>query len=1126
MANTVFRLYKGGPLGIQDWNATTAFPYDTTARATIVDPEGSSVKNEITSIPSPFARIDLVKMAFREVCRSKDLDGTTIFHKMVSDTLDVGEIFFNIEKNVDKIEIITWDCHQGVDELKNSDNPGHKCFGDALEKYLESDAATYNFNKLKNIYLLNYKHGPAALNIIGATSPASVFFSTANKLDYIDDIFFGEDKPFDDKYMPLYKRADKEYIKSWFALKNSIPQFSTLFREVNDYLDLTFSKIKDNSFRQQLTQIDRTANGFGVINVKTEHLSNNVEVLGFDLLRKNATEIFSGFEMTSAIYNGKTPLALPVESGNRYADVPYTTGLWGKENHAPYYEQERNVNQRRLPFDGSSGAYLTISDFLEDNIVRVPHKLNGREYFDGNIILEDDHKLSYLLPLKKEFFLYFTPEELRKGLPTGENMIEMCSVGMDSVKVDLRIPIRGDGRDVHYIEYSRIYYGGNNRADIINNKGGIIDFDFAGFVMPLIKFDNPSDAYYVISCISSFSKSYELTFYKRNEIISRIETDCRNTSERDLLKSTTYTIDNTNFDYIQISDRSNSAVIIPKFKPQVSNEQFKFAVDLGTSNTHIEYLKSDEINPSKFSFDVANVLVSKFFEPSYFRNAQEDLILEDNLINEDYIPSDSDEFGFPTRTVLGIARDTDWQRAVRPLGLVNIPFTFNKRVRLAYNKADDNIKWGKDVERKKMETYIDCLMLMMRNMVLVNNGKLNETSITWFYPISMSPKRIDRLKDAWDTAYHRFFSNEGSTHCMTESEAPIQYYFRSYAETTNLINIDIGGGTTDVAFAKDKDIKFVTSFRFAANALFEDSFSDVNTHNGIIDNYKISFKSLFERQAGNNSNLSDLKNILLANEGKTANTAMFLFSLKDSSLAVGLNKSEIDFSAKLRDDEQFKIEFVIFYAAIIYHVAQIVKVKNLDMPRHITFSGNGSKVLTCLTSSENRLADITKIIFKKVLGRPYTGKLDILGFGHQSDSKESTCKGGLMTKNGSPVGKEKIVILKADNSSFVSNETYESISDDYIEEAVKEVRKFFSFVLNDLNKEFDLDENFGVSLESLNIAKKICADDNKDIKTYIEKGLQLMKDDYDLQSRINETLFFYPIKGVLQLLSTQLKENK
>lgn len=62
----VFRLYKEGTSTYTGWNETPSFPYNSANRDTIDDPDGASAKNEITSIPSPFARIDLVKQLLRK----------------------------------------------------------------------------------------------------------------------------------------------------------------------------------------------------------------------------------------------------------------------------------------------------------------------------------------------------------------------------------------------------------------------------------------------------------------------------------------------------------------------------------------------------------------------------------------------------------------------------------------------------------------------------------------------------------------------------------------------------------------------------------------------------------------------------------------------------------------------------------------------------------------------------------------------------------------------------------------------------------------------------------------------------------------------------------------------------
>lgn len=199
--NKVFRLYNEGDTSFQDWNETPVFPYNKGNRAEdkMPDPDGASAAHEITSIPSPFARIDLIKTAFAEVCSMckkgnrtdvSKLDGDTIFHKMVSDSLDVGELFFNYSKLKDKLEIITWNPRAMLDEMDTSNDAGQQIYSQALRKYMLSDEKTYNFNLDLNFYLLNYINGPQQLNIIGATSTATLFFSTANKIDYIKDSSF------------------------------------------------------------------------------------------------------------------------------------------------------------------------------------------------------------------------------------------------------------------------------------------------------------------------------------------------------------------------------------------------------------------------------------------------------------------------------------------------------------------------------------------------------------------------------------------------------------------------------------------------------------------------------------------------------------------------------------------------------------------------------------------------------------------------------------------------------------------------------------------------------------------------------------------------------------------------
>jgi hypothetical protein len=127
-----------------------------------------------TSIPSPFARIALVKTAFSEVARNGD-KALKAYQKIVSDCLDIGQIFFRLDDFINEVEIIVWDKNQDLMNLQRISPYLYKTF----KVYLEKDASLYNFDMMDKIFLL--KHRKSA-EIIGATSPITLFLSSGNNL--------------------------------------------------------------------------------------------------------------------------------------------------------------------------------------------------------------------------------------------------------------------------------------------------------------------------------------------------------------------------------------------------------------------------------------------------------------------------------------------------------------------------------------------------------------------------------------------------------------------------------------------------------------------------------------------------------------------------------------------------------------------------------------------------------------------------------------------------------------------------------------------------------------------------------------------------------------------------------
>ena len=1110
----IFRLGEG-PKTYTDWNESPSFPYNSNNRKKIQDPDGATAKKEITSIPSPFARIDLVKNAFREVCDSQNLDGQTIFHKMVSDAFDIGEIFFNIDRFNDKVEIITWNPVNCIAEMLNSDREAHQHLGNALQKYLQSDAKAYNFGSMQNIYILNYKNGRKELNIIGATSPATLFFSNANDLSYLsNELSFEKDKPFDTTYNPLYKR-DAQYVKALFLFRKCFSGFASVFPELDDYFEITFQNLP-SELREEIRNLNVNDMGnYGNISVNQGAQNDIVEVLGQQLYKlKGTTSIENSDFLIDSSKCDEQILVLPIDRGNTYRDLVYVTEKWGDQKSALAYDM-RDIADRTLPSRGDKQPYLTISDFLEPQIIRVPYLLNEDEFYTAHA-RQNGEEATFLLPLKPLFFKYFSAEDI-----INNQMITISTISKSSADVTLRIPIRSK-KLRKFVEYTRSYYDSGAEPDEANNKGAVWEMKISGFVMPNVRFMRPEEAIYKVGLVMMSANRYKLSFYNGDQLIRNINPSIRQ-GENELAKNAVYTISQSNFDFIRLSANATvHSILIPKFKTQTINNEFKFAVDLGTSNTHIEVSKNGRESEA---YGYLKSPVSKFFVQTFDdHGGPKNLQIENNIMEKDLLPGlvgNGSDFRFPTRTILSCAKSIDWSANLSCFEMHNIPLTYGKRVELSYNDYQYDIKWGTEEKDKAMlRCYIEDLLFMLRTKVIVEGGDLAKTKLTWFFPISMPGGRKQKLTKIWNEKFGEYFPNSAnSAEPMSESYAPVLHYRNENTTVSNLINVDIGGGTTDVAYFVDKELSFVTSFKFAANDIFQDAYAKDTVNNGIVDAYKDKIKAVLESNAKDPAVRDVLSIFDSENNRHPANMASFLFSLRDNQNLKNVNKNKIDFNELLQDDEQFKIVFVIFYTAIIYHIAQIVKLKQLPLPRHISLSGNGSKVVKIVSTDGSILSSYTKKIFEMVTGQSFgSNPLGIIGLDKEG-SKEATCKGGILGSE--PDGNlEKQVILKSTGNELLSDVVFGSIDETYKKTVEQSAQNFFEFFFS-LCSKFNMKDNFGITNNSINTAKQYC---NQDLATFINRGHDIQRKDYEDSDPLRETLFFYPLKGFLSNLINNLNE--
>jgi hypothetical protein len=1132
---------KGG----QHWFNSDA--YSDKEIEAIKDPEGGSEISLPTAIPSPFARIDLVKTAFRNIAKSPNLkaytkDGNVVSgkddEKLVSDALDLAEMLFNIDSIKDKIKIIVWDKESEIEKLKTSSNKGHRQLAETLELYLEQDKESYNFDLLKRLYLVEYNH-----KIIGCTSPATLFFATANDLSHAQIKLTKNDITFDDEYTPLYER-DSEFQKYFYLLFKANPTFSQRLTVVNEYLEknLKILDTANHNLYEEIKNLNATSFATAYSELDTGITGNSVEIIGVALRKRKKEDIVnsilsSDFIIQSSKYRGELkPLVL---QNNLNKPFRYANDNWDNSIKIPFTDNETVLEKRRLPSVNIQYPYLTVSDFLEPYLIRLVYPINKDKFFDGNVNIEvgDDSK-GFILPLKKQFFDYFNSNDLLSSLPN-KPKIEMVQGAAGSVKVILRIPVAKQGE---YISFERIYYQSSEKPNEEQNKGVIVEHQFGVTLFPFIKTNNPNiESYYRVQLVDRDvtgvlkNTDYDLRFFSNTEQdpIDVRAKKTRSSKKPDAVETATsqYYVLHNEFDFIQVKNvvaSGASGIIIPKWQPySQGNEVFSFAVDFGTTNTHIEY-KIGNGSPKPFDITADDVQIATLFHPT---KTTEDFggtgaIAIRELIEHEFVPQhlgNGSEYKFPHRTVIAESHSLNVETETFSLADFNIPFIYERKPEK--DKIQSNLKWAKKEKgnEKRVRAYFEKIIMLLRNKVLFNRGNLAQTKLVWFYPSSMKPARKSQLESTWNELFNLYFNPTQQAVGITESLAPF-YYFKGTNKLQGgsfkpVVSIDIGGGTTDVVVFKQNKPLLMTSFKFAANAIFGDGFSEYGaaSSNGLISKYFPYYENLLAT-----NKLYDLSKVLssIKDKNKTEDINAFFFSIENNPKIK--DKKLFSYNSLLSNDEDLKIIFIYFYSAIIYHIADLMKQKQIELPKHIVFSGTGSKVLNVITSDLKILANLSKTIFENV----YNQKFDKDGLSIETEKempKEVTCKGGLM------LNAEDLAIdirtIKATHTCLngVEKLTYEQLDETAKANIANYVGEFNNFFFN-LNAQFSFADYFNVTAKSMEIFKDELS---KHLRDYLEEGLEFNKKLDEIATddkEIEETLFFYPLIGAINNLSTHLSQ--
>lgn len=1057
----VFRLHQGQEG--TGWFVSAAIDKDALRT---IKTEGKDIAS---SIPSPFARIDLVKSAFdwinyqissivgaypQGVAISREdkikireiIEGKTAQNKLISDALDIAQMFYKYPIINDKIEIIAWKPQDRfIDLIENSLNKRHKVFAETLSIYWEQDSVAqadqgnlilYNFEHVNRLYFVINKN---TKQVIGGSSPATLFFAAPDAKNSIDglEIRCGQDILLDDIYFPLHKR-EVSFIEYMYAFAKQSNNFSILFPEVSKYLD----NIRDYLLEDSMRTVVANLNNASIANYQQCHIS-------FD--EKDYCEIL---------------------------------GL-------------------RLG---------TEKSFLEDKIIELPYSIDSSKF-------KTCGAKRHLLPITQAYIQTY-------GIENIENYLRIEERAGGGVEAILNVPVQNGT-----LPYRKLYH----QNDIVKLKVHLA-------ILPFLRPKNAKIDYTIGIIDDRPDKSVNISLRCLNngqEVHAGASPVVRNPGIDDV-KSIYYKF-NSRFDCLCFGIGAVNNLIIPKLIQCTENDNATFAIDFGTTNTHIEYTIGGN-TPTPLDITGTKPLWQSLL------NRQDQTIDPAVRANEDtfekemmpYLISTPDSISkFPLRTAIVFNKDYNFSKndPYRLFQHVNNFLLYEKRtVPKHYLKPDTQLKWSNysdDKAELKVNAYIEYLLTIVYFKALSLGANPLNTKIVWFYPVSMegaenSDGELGIFIRLWETAYQKVFglSDTNNLIQVPESVAPYLYY---KPQVTGLsLSIDIGGGSSDIAVFDETSPNaiLISSFKFAGNAIFGDGYSTQgergnSDHNGWVKTFLEEATSIVGKEYE-----GILKDILSRKDSADFNN--FLFSLESDKT------KNFSYSRLIEKDKKLKLSILVFYGAIAYYSANLLKKSGInDIPKYILLSGTAAKTANILDSSQAdnlvNLASLFKYIFEHVY-QTNTARDIILKVA--PNPKELTCKGALQSGITESVKQNTIkfwlgginggVWGKAlDKERDVNNTPKYNQIDNVAKENITNSIKDFYKVLDEYIKSVRFETKFLIDQAAYTKFKDLR---EGEIEAFLERGLKAFHKKNE--RHIEETLFFYPLVGILNKLTYELSKLK
>lgn len=1120
-------------LNLSGWEKTIA--YDTNRVPHITDTVGSGIalSKMGTSIPTPFARVFLFKTAFEMVNGSADgADDNSAYGKLVSECLDFLEFIYLYG---DAIELKTWNVNGNITALKGSGSKGHKILGKSLENF------ALNLG-VKDIYLIYYNGV-----LIGGTSPFTLVYTSPNwqRVKNItnacglagNQLFPDYSQP-NTVATPLYKRdlGFRTMLTRYYVAFCDVPGMSAtsffkyIYRNQNMY-DVEMKKYFADITGESPYDVAMFRNDYACVKANM----TEIDILGIGgastlFLATTAPEpapdatISEDYKIAATVDNGNVnrPLVLfegGITGATYVAGKPLPNGVDIVRN------PDEPLDSRILP--GGQNIrypYLTDTDFLQEKIIKVGYKVDTDNFMTFGIQTAGNG--DYLLPLRKEIFEYFKPSDFVDDSVHGLS-IKLEELDKETVNVHLTIPVQFKGRP--YIELVHTYY----KDDIVELKNYPNVFSVGVFPSYRILGNAVPNIYSVL--VLDAKKQVTTRYYAlkdgKVEVVADVVSKSRltNGGRYDELKQT--------FDICEVETNGAKALLLPNFKeitPADGGGDTVVGIDFGTTNTYICFSTDGGGDPKSLEItrdDMQVLMLNKInldkgnFGDDY-RNSMYMMSPYITSLDREFVPlllGDQSNVAYPFRTVTCETFDPQngFDKIANPqlFADINIGFNFLKElVDLPKEKYNTNIKWDIEegntnepltVKQNRVRAFCYQNAWMIKNKLMLLQDPRTSFTVFITFPYTMKRTVRNEIAGYWEEAFDKIMGRGNVViERVTESIAPYYSIISNDGNfTDNALNIDIGGGTTDMLFADVENKKFFyTSSKFAGDDIWGDGKHLVNNNqkdNGFVKDFetKLASHSLLvsdDRSKGYEQYKSLVK--------KSADLMSYIFRYED----------EFKYTGYIRQSKDKLMPVLcVHLGAILYHVAQVLTERHITIPSTIKFSGMGAKYIHIISDNESDVQDIVKMLLSAFMESLSGDKCKMprnFKVSFQNNAKEVTAQGAMLLNHNSlqnirDYDKEPLCVFGIDKEIGDELE-YEDVPK-YKNDVLKSYDKFLDAFVRDKKITRFFKEEFGI----------IFTDE------LVNKLENEASQSFDLMSRntnadyVSETMFFWPLKNGLYAAS-------